>query len=131
MAAGDNIAITNSKILAFGTVADLTYMAADADTADLAQKFIYTPTGKDHKVVIGAVVANTHGTVALSFKGGAGAFGTATKAVNAVQNKTSLVQIETGRYMQADGTIEITATPASGKKLASEHALKIFVIELQ
>jgi hypothetical protein len=130
-AAGDPITITNSQIASFGAAKELTYMAADADTADLAQKFIYTPTGKDHKVVIGAVVANTHGTVALSFKGGAGVFGTATKAVNAVQNKTSIVQIETGRYMQADGTIEITATPASGKKLASEHALKIFVIELQ
>lgn len=131
MAAGDNMAITNSKILTLGTVADLTYMAADADTADLAQKFIYTPTGKDNKIVIGAVVAATHGTVALSFKAGAGVFGTAAKSVNAPQAKTSIVQIETGRYMQADGTIEITATPASGKRLTTDHALKIFVIELQ
>lgn len=131
MAAGDNMAITNSKIVTLGTVADLTYMAADADTADLAQKFIYTPTGKDNKIVFGAVVANTNGTVALSFKAGAGVFGTAAKSVNAVQNKTSLVQIETGRYAQADGTIEITATPASGKKLLTDHTLKIFAIELQ
>ncbi len=131
MAAGDPIAITNSQIAAFGTVADLTFNAADADTADLAQKFYYTPTGKDHKVVIAFQVANTHGTVAVSFTGGAGVFGTAAKAVNAPQNKTSLVQIETGRYMQSNGKIEIVCTPASGKRLTSDHALKVFAIELQ
>jgi hypothetical protein len=131
MAAGDNISITNSKIVNFATVKDLTIMAADADTADLAQKFIYTPTGKDNKIVFGFVVANTHGSVAISVKGGAGAMATVAKTAAAPQNKTSLLQIETGRFMQTDGTIEITCTPASGKKLTTDHALKVWAIELQ
>jgi hypothetical protein len=131
MAAGDPIAITNSQIVTFGTVKALTFMAADADTADLAQKFIYTPTGKDHKVVFGFQVADINGAVAISITGGTGVFGTAAKEVEAAQAKTSLAQIETGRYVQDDGTIEITCTPASGKKLKTDHALNVWVIELQ
>lgn len=131
MAAGDPIAITNSRITALNVKQALTFMAADADTIDLAQKFIYTPTGKDGKVVIGIQVADTNGAVAHSIKGGAGAFGIAAKTGSTAQATTGIVQIETGRFMQSDGTIEITFTPASGKKLKTDHALKVWVIELQ
>lgn len=131
MAAGDPIAITNSKIVALNTKQALTFMAADADTADLAQKFIYTPTGKDNKVVIGIQVGDTHGAVAHSIKGGAGVFGIAAVTGSTAQATTGIVQIETGRFMQSDGTIEITFTPASGKRLKTDHVLKVFVVELQ
>jgi hypothetical protein len=131
MAAGDNIAITNNKVAALNAFQTVTIMAADADTANLAQKFIYTPTGKDNKVAIFVSVADTHGAVATSIKAGAGVFGIAAKTDSVAQATTEFVQIETGRFMQADGTIEITLTPASGKTLASEHAAKLYVVELQ
>ena len=131
MAAGDNMAFTNTLITTLNTFQTVTKIVADADTANLAQKFIYTPTGKDNKIVIFLQVANTHGAVATSIKGGAGVFGTAAKTDSVAQNTTEVVQIETGRYIQADGTIEITLTPASGKKLASEHVATLFLVELQ
>jgi hypothetical protein len=131
MAAGDPIAITNSKITALNTKQAFTFMAADQDTADATQDFIYTPTGKDHKIVIGIQVADTNGAVAHSITGGTGVFGTAAKTGSTAQATTGIVQIETGRYMQADGTIKITFTPATGKKLKTDHALKVWVIELQ
>ena len=131
MAAGDNIAITNSKIATLNTKQALTMMAADADTANLAQKFIYTPTGKDNKIVIGIQVGDTNGAVAHSIKAGAGVFGAAAKTGSTAQATTGIFQIETGKYAQTDGTVEINLTPASGKKLASEHLDKVWVIELQ
>lgn len=131
MAAGDPIAITNSKIVALNTKQALTFMAADADTADLAQKFVYTPTGKDNKIVIGIQVADTNGAVAHSIAAGVGALAGPAKTGSTAQATTGIIQIETGRYRTATGTVEITFTPASGKKLKTDHALKVWVIELQ
>lgn len=129
MAAGDNIAITNSKIVSFGTIKETVFMAADADTANLAQTFVYTPTGKDNKIVIG--IKNVTGVLAFSVKAGTRAFGTVAKTGTVAANKTGLLQIETGRYMLANGTIEITLTPSAGTKLLTDHAAAVFAIELQ
>ena len=131
MAAGDPITLTKTTITALNTDTALTLNAADADTNDLAQKFYYTPAAKEHKVALGFQVANSHGAVSFAITKGARVFGTAAnKTFTTAQATTDIIQIETGKYMLADGTIEITATPASGKKLTTDHALKIFVIEL-
>jgi hypothetical protein len=126
-----DIAITNSKIATLNTDQALTLTAADEDVANTAQKFVYTPTGKDNKIVFGIQVAATHGTVTWSIGAGVRVFGAAAKTGSTAQATTDIIQIETGRYMLANGTIEITFTPASGKKLLSEHALNVFAIELQ
>lgn len=126
-----DVTITNSKIAALNTKQALSFNAATADTADLAQDFYYTPTGKDNKIVIGIQVADTNGAVAHSISAGVGVFGTAAKTGSTAQATTGIVQIETGRYMQSDGTIKITFTPASGKRLKTDHALNVWVIELQ
>lgn len=129
MAAGDPIAMTNSKIVTLGTVKETVFNAADADTANLVQKFIYTPTGKDNKICIG--IKNVTGVLAWSIAAGARVFGTAAKTGTVAANKTGLIQIETGRYMLANGTIELTLTPAAGTKLLTDHAASVFVVELQ
>jgi hypothetical protein len=126
-----NIAITNSRIATLNADQALTFNAADVDTIDAVQKFVYTPTGKDNKIVLGIQVGPTNGAVAYSIAGGTRVFGTATKTGSTAQATTDIIQIETGRYMLANGTIEITFTPASGKKLTTDHALKVFAIELQ
>lgn len=131
MAAGDPIAVTNNKITTLNAFQAVTKMAADADTANLAQDFIYTPTGKDGKIAIFLQVANTHGAVATTIAAGVRAFAAPAKTDSVAQNTTGLVQIETGKYMLANGTIKITLTPASGKKLASEHAAVMYIVELQ
>lgn len=126
-----NIAITNSRISALNADQALTFNASNEDTIDVAQKFVYTPTGKDHKIVMGIQVGATHGTVTWSIGGGDGVFGTSAKAGSTAQATTDIIQFETGRYMKSNGTIEVTFTPASGKRLTTDHALKVFVIELQ
>lgn len=126
-----DVAITNSKIAALNADQALAFNAATEDTADTAQKFIYTPTGRDSKICIGIQVGPTNGAVAYSIGAGVGVFGAAAKTGTTAQATTDIIQIETGRYMKADGTIEITFTPATGKKLKTDHALNVFVIELQ
>lgn len=131
MAAGDPLAITNSRVVTLNTKQALTMVAADADTANLVQKFIYTPTGKDNKVVIGIQVGPTNGAVAHSIAAGVGPMGGPAKTGSTAQATTGIVQIETGRYRTATGTIEITFTPASGQRLTTDHLLKVWAIELQ
>lgn len=126
-----DVAIVNSKITTLNVDQELTLTAADEDTINTAQKFVYTPTGKDGRVVLGIQVGPTNGTVAYSIAGGAGVFGAAAKTGTTAQSTTDIVQIETGKYVKAGGTIEITFTPATGKKLKTDHALKVFAIELQ
>lgn len=126
-----DIAITNTKITALNVDQALTFNAANEDVANTAQKFVYTPTGKDNKIVFGVQVANSHGSVAFSVGAGDGVFGTAAKTGTVAQNTTDVIQIETGRCAKTNGTVEITFTPASGKRLTSDHALKVFAIELK
>lgn len=127
MAAGDNISLTNSVIASFGTCLATTISAADADTADLAQKFIYTPTGKTNKFVF--MIVNATGTLSYTLTAGNGVFQGAAKTGTLAANKTGALQVEFGRYNKS-GTIELTLTPASGTKLLTNHAAKVSVIEL-
>jgi hypothetical protein len=125
-----NIAITNTKITAINTDQALTFNAADEDGANTAQTFVYTPTGKDNKVLIGIQVADTHGTVTWSVANGVGVFARGAKTGSTAQATTDVIQLESGNYASATGTISITFTPASGKRLTSDHALNVFATEL-
>jgi hypothetical protein len=125
-----DIAIVNTKIAKLSTDQTLTFNAADENGANTAQKFVYTPTGKDNKMVIGIQVANSHGAVAVSIANGVGVFAKGAVTASVAQNTTEVIQIETGRHSLANGTIEITFTPASGKRLTGDHALNVWVIEL-
>lgn len=129
MAAGDPKAFTNSPILSIGTRATATMVAADADTADLAQVFNYTPTGKDNKILV--LVDNATGILAYSIAAGAGVFkAAAAKTGTVAANTLGAIQIETGPYINASGVIAITLTPASGTKLLTNHAAAVAVVEL-
>jgi|SRR5674476_1458920 len=121
-------AIVNSKVTTLNAIQPLTQTAADLAGA---QKFVYTPTGKDGKLCF--VIANAVAfAVTTSIAAGSRVFGSAAKAdTGRATAGTDILQIETGKYMQANGTIELTVTPYSGKGLTADHALTVGVIELQ
>jgi hypothetical protein len=127
MAAGDNLSLTNVLVGAFGTPKELTVVAADADTADLAQTFVYTATGKANKFAF--IIYNTTGTLTYTVNAGTGVMQGAAKTGTVAANKNWLLQVETGRYKKG-ATIELKLTPASGTKLLTNHAAKVSVIEL-
>jgi hypothetical protein len=124
----DPTAITNTTLV-FNTGKEFKLTAATADVADTAEVFKFTPTGNPNKVAFGFQIANTHGTVEVKFTKSPGVFGSADLEIDAVQNKTTVVQVEHGQFVQADGSFEITLTPAEGKKLKTDHAANIFAIE--
>jgi len=126
-----NIAITNTLIATLNTDQTSTFHAADEGTNDTAQTRAYTPTGKDNKILIGMQNATGHGALTFAITAGVGVFGAVSKTGSVAAGATEVIQIETGKYMLANGTITIAFTPANGKDLTNDHALKVWVIELQ
>ena len=110
--------------------------AATADTNDLAEVFTITPTKGMDKMIIEIAVANTNGTVACSLGAGGTYWASLAKTWNAVQNKTSIFHVsDIARFAKYVGTttkdtILLTLTPASGKKLLTDHTAVVKVIEL-
>ena len=123
-------AITNTLIEKYNTATEhKAATAAAEDTADKAEEFKYTPTGKANKVIFGIAVAAVNGAVKVKFAKSPGVFGGADLEITAAQGKTTVVQVEHGRFVQADGSFAITMTPAEGKKLKTDHTASIYAIE--
>jgi len=127
-----DVAIVNSKIAAFGANQVLTLTAATEDGAGVAQKFVYTPTGKDGKLCF-VIYNGATELVDVTINAGARVFGAAAKTTQiAATAGHYLLQIETGKYMLANGTVELSIDPNNVlKKLKSDHALTVGCIELQ
>jgi len=125
-----NVTVTNTKLTAFNAFKVLTANAATEATDATAQKFVFTPTGKDNHAVIIASVATADG-VTVSLGAGSGVFALGTTA-DSIATAAGLyaIQIETGRYMKSDGTIEISFTAPAAKDLVNDLALKVYVCEM-
>lgn len=98
---------------------------ATADTADLAEVFTFTPDKQDGKTLIRITVGPTNGAVAFSIGAGDFWMGISPKTGSVAQATSEVIQIESAKYMKDDGTIDITFTPASGKKLLTDHLLSV------
>lgn len=126
-----NKAVVNSKITYLNTIQILTQTAADETTDATAQKFVYTPTGRDSKLCF--VIYQGHAeAITTTITAGVGVFGAAAKTDTLpAAVGTYILQIETGKYMLANGTVEISFLPAASHDLVNDHALTVGVIELQ
>ena len=126
-----NIAIVNSLVAKMATNQVLTMTAADEDGAGVAQKFVYTPTGKDSKICF--VIYNGAALkLDVTISAGSGVFGLPAKATQIPDVKGHyLIQVETGHYRQANGTVELSLDPNNAaKKLTSDHGVTVGCIEL-
>jgi len=124
------VACTNMTLVR-NTVDTLVADAATANTNNTAEVFTITPTKGVDKMIILVAVANTHGTVACSLGAGAGYWPSKAQTFNAVQNVTSIFHVcDIARFLTTSGTVLLTLTPATDKKLQSEHAATVAVIEL-
>ena len=129
------VAAVNSKIAAFNTVTAITSNLATADTDALAEVFTITPTAPGGKLLILFKFSNLLATAAavadatFSFAAGEQWYG---KAVTGTITKATdkMIQVETGKVMQDDGTVLLILTPGAGDKLKSNHAAAIVVYEL-
>jgi hypothetical protein len=121
------VTVTNSTTV-LNTAVEKTFNAATADTANESEVFTITPTKADYKSFIEIKNAGSNGTITYSIAAGdlwAGKVLTGSVA----QGKTSIIQVEGGKVMQDNGTILVTLTPASGKKLLTDHAATIQYVQ--
>lgn len=123
--------VTNSTIAAFNTVAAVTSNPATAEVDGTAEVFTITPTETTARllVLIGGTGAAADGDITYSFAAGdfwagAAVTGTVTK------NTEKIIQVETSKVLQDNGTIALTLTPASTDSLKTNHAAYVKVFEL-
>ncbi len=126
-----NITITPATVTNFTDHADAAAAAATSTVVDATEVFEVSITGKPSKVALIFSNANGHGSYTYSIAAGDFAFSGAAVTGSVAQNKPNSVrQIETGKVQDDDGKILITLTPASGKRLLSDHAATIRAVNL-
>lgn len=125
------VTVTNSTIAAFNTITAITSNAAQADVDGTAEVFTITPTETTARllVVIGGTGSGADGDISYSFA--AGDFW-AGKAITGTvtKNTEKMIQVETSKVLQDNGTILLTLTPASGDRLLANHNAYVKVFEL-
>ena len=130
-----SVAVTNSPIIAFNTVAAGTENLATSVTDALAEVFTITPTAPGGKCLIefdlsnklATVVADSDATFSIAagdFWDGKAVTGTIVKATKKV------IQVETANVLQNDGTILVTLTPSATDALKTNHAANVVCYEL-
>lgn len=126
-----DIPVVNSLVAKMATNQVLTLTAATEDNAGKEQKFVYTPTGKDNKICF-IIYNGATEKLDVTISAGAGVFGLPAKTTQ-ITNVAGhyLIQVETGHYRQANGTVELSIKPNNAlKKLKSDHAVTVGCIEL-
>jgi hypothetical protein len=124
-------AVTNTNIASLNTAQTLTESAATSSTIDATEQFTITPTGKDSKTAILFSNATGHGAYTFSIAAGTGVFASPTATTGSIgAGLVRTIQIETGKFINASNQIVITLTPATGKRLATDHVAKVYELEL-
>ena len=123
------VTVTNSQMIE-NTITTLTENPATSSVIDATEVFTITPTKSDQRVIIEIDNGPTHGTITYSIAAGAHWAGSAVLTGSVLQEVKRGIVLEGARYKSATGTIVITFTPATGKRLLTDHALKVRVIQL-
>lgn len=129
------VTAVNSTIAAFNTVTAITSNVATVDSDGGAEVFTITPKASGGKLLIMFKFSNLLATAAadanatFSIAAGEQWYG---KAVTGTITKATdmMIQVETGKVMQDNGTVLVTLTPGADDKLKSNHAAAIVVYEL-
>jgi hypothetical protein len=124
------VTATNSQMVT-NTITSVTDNAATSTVIDQTEVFTITPSKQDYKTVILIKnVATAQGTITYSIAaGGYWAAGSALTG-SVAQGVTRGIVLEGAKYKSAAGSIAITFTPASGKRLATDHLLVVEVVQM-
>lgn len=126
-----SVSVTNTTMVKLNTGYPVSSNAATETVADETEVFTITPTKGDLKTLIRIVVgSSSDGAVAFSIAAGDFWMGIDAKAGSVAQGTAEVIEIESAKYMQDDGTIAITFTPADGKILLTDHELAVEVYQM-
>ena len=123
------VTVTNTKITKLNVDQTLTANAATSSTIDQAEVFTITPT-KPKKALM---FYNGTGHGAYTYSIAAGQMWGSTTAITGsiAAGAIEVIELDDARVKKADGTIVVTLTPASGKRLLTDHAAGMYVLELK
>jgi hypothetical protein len=126
------MAVTCTNVtLEVNTVKVLAADAAKETNANKAEAFTFTPTKAGRKILILVTETSNAGAITCSLGAGSEFWASDAQTFNAVENKTSAFQIEdVARFLTSSDTIVLTLTPATGKKLLTDHAATVQILEL-
>lgn len=124
------VAVTNETMV-LNTVNALTFDAATSSVVDTAEAFTITLAGFGNRMLILMDnVATDQGTVTYSIAAGGHVQAVSALTGSVAQGVMSGIVLETGKYLSASGTIVITFTPASGKRLLTDHAFQLCAVDM-
>ncbi|OUS72983.1 hypothetical protein B1748_23530 [Paenibacillus sp. MY03] len=124
------VAVQNTTMV-LNTITTVTRNAATSSTIDQTEVFTITPTKSDEKVLIYIEnVAADQGTVTYSIAAGGYWAAGAALTGSVAQGVGRAIVLEGAKYKAQAGTIAITFTPATGKRLLTDHALRVSVIQM-
>lgn len=108
-----------------------TATAATVDTAGTAETFEITPVRDSGFYIEINNVSAVNGSVTYSLDVGdyyAAPFGPLTGTI--AQGASAIICPESAKYKKSTGKLVLTVTPASGKKLKTDHALTVKAVNL-
>lgn len=124
------VTCTNSTMVE-NTITTITSNAATSSVVDATEVFTITPTKSDQRVMIRINnVATNQGTITYSIAAGAFWAGSAALTGSVAQGLSRGIVLEGAKYKSATGTVVITFTPASGKRLLTDHTMTVDIIQL-
>jgi hypothetical protein len=122
------VTVVESKITDRNEITLVTSNAATADTDALAEVFTLEATEANMLIVIGGTGAAADGNISYSFGTGE-MWNTKVISGTVTKNTEAVICVDTANCKNADGTIELTLTPAATDKLLTDHAAYVKVIE--
>lgn len=125
------VTVTKTTMLLYDTEYAVTANAATSTTIDATEAFTIVPSAAGHDVLI--VINNgatDQGTITYSVAAGTQFGAGAALTGSVVQNTSDAIVLKSAKYKNASGAFVITFTPASGKRLLTDHALSVEVIEM-
>ncbi len=125
------ITVTNTDITNYDVETTVTANAATSSVIDEVEVFTVTPTKAGNHVVVLMTNAAGHGAFTYSIPAGAlWASDTTTAFTGSIAaGATETVQLASGVHLSSSGTYAITLTPASGKRLLTDHVAVMEVLE--
>ena len=124
------VAVTNTSVLLYDTEYTVTENAATSTVANATEAFTITPTAPGHDCLLEITVGPTNGAVTYSIAAGAQWANVGALTGSVAQDATECIVLESAKHLSATGTYVITFTPATDKKLLTDHALTVQAIEM-
>jgi len=123
------VTVTNSTIAALNTEQTFTANAATSTAVNTAEVFTFTPTKAGSKIALN--FSNLGSTAAVTYSIAAGDLWAGKAITGTIAGSAQeILQFDSARVLQDDGTVAITVTPSTGTILLGDHAFKLYALEL-